>query len=183
MFLDNRDAIIVDHVGVQRVRFINKDLDIEAVHGWITFDTGLLDMHVPEETVRGEGENTPSFPDCTFEELWAAVEKTGFPLSDIEPREKAMDMVQHIFDRYGRPVTHIKSWLHDMHADKYLGNFKAAKLATLEDIGAMDIGFNDLKKFGIRDMKSQKHIYANLVAHGVADGKPDGVAAFKSRMG
>jgi hypothetical protein len=92
--------------------------------------------------VRGEGENTPGFPDCTFEELWvrsfphpisqlrlyssasdmqtlcdfhgaeavlrlrggprasqAAVEKTGFPLSDIEPREKAMDMVQHIFDR------------------------------------------------------------------------------------
>jgi hypothetical protein len=42
--------------------------------------------------------------------------------------------------RYGRAVTHIKSWLHDMHADKYLGNFEAAELATLEDIGAMDIG-------------------------------------------
>ena len=141
-------------------------------HGWIDHAVGKLELYRPIDKVYDQGKTAPGYPDVTKHELWVAIEKVGFPISEIEPREKADAMVQELFERYGREQTAIASWLARHKADKYLVAFRTQGLRTLEDIAAIDIGFKDLKFFGIRDLSLQKRLFNDLVRLGMAEPKP-----------
>merc|ERR1711865_33458 len=177
IFVADREIIVQNGVGTTFVQFYNASLKEDAIEGWIAFNGVNLERYIVNKKLDSLLEETPGFPDFSFQLLWSTLIKIGFPINDIagtnpmfprdpllprDQRGKAKAMVADVMRRYGRNIGAITDWLHNLDADQYANSFTEHGIESLEDMEDMVIITKDLELFGVRDFQMRKKMMRAL---------------------
>eukprot|EP01052_Picozoa_sp_SAG31_P032364 SAG31_NODE_3542_length_4143_cov_2.092977_4_plen_118_part_00 len=88
---------VINGEATSHVRVTPTAVESELADGWFQFQVEQLEHYLPSGTLPAMP--TPGFPHVSFDLLWQTLVKIGFPILEVTPRSRAIDMVAAVFAR------------------------------------------------------------------------------------